>query len=182
MFTKRSAPGETMTSPSDLQSLREKRWEHARSFHCSNGQVKLPDLTSHFSLKDIMSITQEHTSQTGSPSHQSISLLDTLPAFMALSAAHNDMQETTITNMWMNLAAGYMVQAVAEQFLNHGWQSSQMLQSAFAWGFDANCLADEGSDEWQINAMFFGEEGILNGWDKIRNEHMQAVGYGKPDA
>ena len=76
----------------------------------------------------------------------------------------------------MRLAAGYMAQAAAEQYCVYGSHSGEVLQEAFAWGFDPECSEEEGSDEWQINALFFDEdESILRSWNKIRKEHMQAV-------
>jgi hypothetical protein len=29
---------------------------------------------------------------------------------------------------------------------------------AFAWGFDAELVAEEGTDEWETNAMFWDED------------------------
>jgi hypothetical protein len=85
------------------------------------------------------------------------------------------MNQTTITDVWMRLAAGYMAQAVAEQYLVYKSERHEVLQEAFAWGFDAECGAQEGSDEWQTNAMFWGEDEMVPGWEEVRNEHMQAV-------
>lgn len=103
------------------------------------------------------------------------SLLDTIPSFMALSAAANGMQESKITDTWMRLAAGYMAQAVVEQHLTFECRDDRVLTEAFRWGFDPDTPAKDGTDEWLVNAMFLDEEGEFTSWTAIRNEHMQAV-------
>lgn len=192
MFMSRSGFGDATPSASALQMLRQKRHNEASSFRSGNEDVMrpdLPNLTEYMTSPDIVAIKQERISPKSSPGIETppvahvrpfpppVSLLDTLPAFMALSAAQNAVHEATITEVWMHLAAGYMVQAVAEQFLAYEVQGSGVLQEAFAWGFDADCTAQEGSDEWQINAMFFGQDEMVYGWDVIRDEHMRAVGF-----
>lgn len=108
-------------------------------------------------------------------SPDSPSLLDTLPDFMAISAAQIMLQETIITDVWMRLAAGYMSHAVVEQILVYGIPGLEVLRQAFAWGFDENSNAEEGSDELQINAMFLREDGVVESWDDIRDAHIRAV-------
>ena len=108
----------------------------------------------------------------------SVSLLDTLPSFIALSAAQvASQEESSITEMWMRLAADYMAQAVAEQYLVYKSQRPDILQEAFAWGFDESSLAAEGTDEFAINVMFFDEdaEGTNSAWEDIRDDRMRAV-------
>ncbi|KAL6721100.1 hypothetical protein ACLMJK_000200 [Lecanora helva] len=190
MFTKRSIPSDTKPSKSELRALGQKRQNEARSFRSgdkNSSHFELPNLIEDLDLPDGLAINNgEITPMTGqvsfNPSGSDVpspktrlSLLDTLPAFMALSAAQTAMQEGTITDVWMHLAAGYMVQAVVEQYLVFKSQRKEVLREAFAWGFDADCDAAEGSDEWQINAMFFGESEIVSGWDRIRDEHMHAL-------
>lgn len=108
-------------------------------------------------------------------SHDSPSLLDTLPDFMAISAAQIMLQATNVTDVWMRLAAGYMSHAVVEQILVYRVPGLEVLRQAFAWGFDEHSNAGEGSDELQINAMFLGEDGVVEGWDDIRDAHIRAV-------
>ena len=75
----------------------------------------------------------------------------------------------------MRLAAGYMTQAVIEQYLVYGPPSSDVLKEAFAWGFDSAAMAKEGSGNWAVNAMFLDEEAEFESWQTIRDEHMRAV-------
>lgn len=188
MFTKRSAPVGTIFPGPVLQNLRHRRQEQAVSFRSGDNEyaaLDLPDLTEYLAPLNFMEIKQEnvgHECTRGnkmSENHDlfppTISLLDTIPLFMAVSAAQISLQEGTITETWMRLAAGYMAQAVAEQYLVYGSQRQQVLQEAFSWGFDPECRAEEGSDEFQINAMFWGVDAVVEGWDRIRDEHTQAV-------
>lgn len=188
MFTKRSAPVGTVFPGPVLQNLRHRRQEQATAFRSGDNDsaaLDLPDLTEYLAPLNVMEIKQErvgHESTGGKKRPENhdhfppaISLLDTIPPFMAVSAAQISMQEGTITETWMRLAAGYMAQAVAEQYLVYGSQRQQVLQEAFSWGFDPECRAEEGSDEFQINAMFWGVDAVVEGWDRIRDEHTQAV-------
>ena len=188
MFTKRSAPAETTPSAPVLQNLRHRRQEQAFSFRSGDNDfaaLDLPDLTEYLAPLNNMGFKKEYTglesaagnkmSETHDPSRPAISLLDTIPLFMAVSAAQISMQGGTITETWMRLAAAYMAQAVAEQYLVYGSQRKDVLQEAFSWGFDSECSAEEGSDGFQINAMFWGVDAVVDGWDRIRDEHTHAV-------
>ena len=105
------------------------------------------------------------------------SLLDNLPGFMAVSAAQVAMiNSSTVTKRWMSLAARYMMQSALEQYLVYGERGSEKLLQAFAWGFDAYLVADEGSDEWETNAVFWDDDAEVEGWEEIRSAHLEAVG------
>ena len=188
MFTKRSAPGEAALPGPVLQDLRHRRQKQAISFRSGNtdfAALEFPDLNEYLAPLDNIEAKKERTdhgittgnqrSETHALFQPAIPLLDTIPLFMAVSAAQISMQEGTITDTWMRLAAGYMAQAVAEQYLIYGSQCQEMLQEAFSWGFDPDCKAEEGSDDFQINAMFWGVDAVVDGWDRIRDEHAQAV-------
>lgn len=193
MFTKRTALKETMPSALALKMLRKKRREQANTFRSSDEtltRLHLPDMATHLAPSDSIKIKEEQTFQdetskapsqlpdlqdASEPIPPPISLLDTLPLFMALSASQNAMQATSITETWMQLAAGYMAQAVIEQYLVYGSQRPETLQECFAWGFDAECGTEEGSEQWQVNAMFWDEDGSVPDWDPIRDAHIHAV-------
>lgn len=188
MFTQRSAPAEATPPELTLQNLRRRRQEQAFSFRCGNNDfaaLDLPDLTKYLAPVNLIEDQKEHVSHEFTANYKmsethdlfrpAISLLDTIPLFMALSATQISMQEGTITDTWMRLAAGYMAQAVAEQYLVYGSQRQEVLQEAFSWGFDPDCIAEEGTDHFQINAMFWGVDAVVDGWDRIRDEHTQAV-------
>lgn len=149
-------------------------------------KLDLPDLTEYTAPPDNIQIKQERFTQNATQIGQNhgvqrspppaVSLLDTLPFFMALSAAHNATRDDArVTNVWMLLAAGYMAQATMEQYLIYGARRSDLLQDAFTWGFDAECGAEPNSDEWRINAMFWGDDEVIPGWDRVRDEHWQIV-------
>lgn len=188
MFTKRSAPAEATPPGPLLQNLRHRRQEQACSFRSGENElpgIELPNLDQYIVPLDAMEVDEEHTnpkSTTGNEIAETydllrpvISLLDTIPLFMAVAAAQIAMQEGTITETWMRLAAGYMAHAAAEQYLVYGSQRQEVLQEAFSWGFDPECSAEEGTDDFQINAMFWAVDAVVDGWDRIRDEHAQAV-------
>ena len=189
MFTKRSAPAEATTPGPIIQNLRHRRREQVVSFRSGDNDLttlKLPDLTEYLAPLNAIQIKKEHVDHESTTSNKilekhdafppAISLLDTIPLFMAVSAAQISMQGGTITDTWMRLAAGYMAQAVAEQYLVYGSRCRDVIQEAFSWGFDPDCHAEEGTDDFQINAMFWGVDAVVDGWDQIRDEHTQAVG------
>ena len=133
-----------------------------------------------------------------------LSLLDILPFFLSLSAI--SMSQSTfapgsvITPAWMRLAAGFMAQAVIEQYLvyddshrhreregdhSEGKQTPpptlSPLEEAFTWGFDPEATYEEGTEGFLINAMFFddtaaeGEGGEAVEWEEIKREHIDCV-------
>lgn len=104
-----------------------------------------------------------------------VSLQDTLPAFMALSAVHNSRHKDNITVPWMDLAARFMAQAALEQYVHYGANGSDVLLDAFAWGFNALSTAGKGSDDWEVNSMFLGEEGEVPEWAGIRKQFIGKV-------
>lgn len=176
---------------SALQDMRKRQCDQAKSSQSYNSLPDDLDTTaladSFFSPKPVFDThkhEQNHEQQldldptSDAPrrmSHDSPSLLDTLPGFMAISAAQIMLQATNITDVWMRLAAGYMSHAVVEQILVYGISGLEVFRQAFAWGFDENSNAGEGSDELQINAMFLGEDGVVEGWHDIRDAHIRAV-------
>ena len=185
MFTKRSAPAETILPRTVLQDLRHRRREQVRSSNVEITPLDFPNLTEYRTLsnntenKKVPTIHDSIPGRRGSKKCDSvqpaISLLDTIPLFMAMSAAQIALQGGTITEAWMRLAADFMAHAVAEQYLVYESRSRETLQEAFSWGFDPECSAEEGTDEFQINAMFWEVDAVVDGWDRIRDEHVQAV-------
>lgn len=179
-FVRRSSSSQTSPSLAALQRIRRQHLERAHLFRLEDQCEGLVVMAPTTDPLEKLQPTETVLSVSGtSPEHcktpGSLSLLDTLPAFMALSAAQKVSQESTISELWMRLAAGYMAQAYIEQVLVHGLTQPDILLEAFAWGFDAGSGAEEGSEEWQINVMFWSKYDVVAGWDGIRNEHIQAV-------
>lgn len=110
------------------------------------------------------------------PDHP-ISLIDTLPSFMALSAAQSVLQKQPVSVLWMRLAAGYMAHAALEQSLLRGVRLTDAVKEAFAWSYDPDLSAEQGTDEWAINAMFCDqeEEAEVLGWNDVKYEHIRTV-------
>ena len=114
--------------------------------------------------------------QVGMGTTPRVSLIGSIPSFMALTATQNEDQSSSVTEVWMDLAGTYMAQAVVEHGLKHGEIGPDVVHQAFErWDFDSNIDADEGSDEWHINALFWTEDGPIPEWKDIRNCHKQAV-------
>ncbi|KAL8663284.1 MAG: hypothetical protein Q9202_004033 [Teloschistes flavicans] len=106
-----------------------------------------------------------------------MTLKETLPLFLALSALQNSVQESTITELWMRLAAGYMAQAYAEQVLTCQGDRLGLLEEIFAWGmnFETSRLSKKGSDESQIIQMFNADSYVLRRWEDMKEEHIEAT-------
>ncbi|KAL8912270.1 MAG: hypothetical protein Q9171_002725 [Xanthocarpia ochracea] len=104
-----------------------------------------------------------------------IPLERTLPMFLALSAAQNELQGSTITEIWMMLAAGYMAQSYMEQVIVYQNQRPDLLEDAFHWGYDADCRSEEASDQWHISNMFDTDENLTHLWESIKEEHIEAL-------
>lgn len=131
-----------------------------------------------FSRRPSISTENAKESRSGNPHQehtQPMSLEQTLPLFLALSAVQNELQGSTITEIWMMLAAGYMAQSYIEQVVVYQNKRPGLLEEAFHWGYDEDCRAEGASEQWQINDMFGADEGSVRLWKTIREEHVQAV-------
>lgn len=174
LFTKRQHMSELSPTWKSLELSMRHRNTAATNFPHGRG---LPD------IKPYLDVEQHNMDSTARMTHEGgktknspiISLLETLPIFMALSAIGNMLQQSKITEVWMRLAAGFMAQAVIEQYLVYGSQRADLFYEAFAWGFDPHITAKEDSEAWMINAMFFNEDGEFEMWHDIKVEHMRAI-------
>ena len=70
-----------------------------------------------------------------------------------------------------------MAEAVLEQYLVFGGTGPDLIRDAFAYGYDVESLAAEGSDELLITNLFRGGEDDREvvGWQGIMREHLEAV-------
>ncbi len=173
LFTTRSASSGVIPSRPAFEPMRQQQ-EPKNSFRKrveANGGLEPTSQTEALSTPAADKLS---TTKSSEPTPR-VSLLDTLPVFMALSAAHLSLQDHKITLIWMRLAAGYMAQAVAEQYLNYNSPRPEVLYEAFHFGFDPESDAQEGTDEWHVNKMFLGEDGVVEEWENIRQEHMRAL-------
>ena len=193
LFTRRSTPRTTSNRP--LPALLELRTRNRASSQAYlahradaldidtgllSSRLPIPDAATDANRRHALASSSLCKPPNLYGTSTSVSLLDTLPAFMALSAVQNAMQESDITALWMHLAARYMAQAVLEQYSIYGAKESDTLLYAFAWGFDADSTAEEGSDDWEVNVMFSGEEGEVPEWAGIRNHYINLVKVDEP--
>ncbi|KAL8832411.1 MAG: hypothetical protein Q9191_000283 [Dirinaria sp. TL-2023a] len=178
MFTSRFTPKSPIDPPiTELLKLRRQNKQRADAFHHGKDMRDMLD-SENVGASEQRLTASEREGETLMNNYRAsgdFSLLDTLPNFMSLSAAQSVLQDRPITDIWMRLAAGYMAHSALEQCLKHDVPLSNALEEAFAWGFDPESTAEEGSDEWQVNAMFLGEDDEIFGWSEIRNEHMRTL-------
>ena len=180
MFTARFALTSIEPPPTRLRRVRWQTKENTNEFDRTSNPWHVGELG--VMNREASKRNKTQKPQSLYPASGEISLLDTLPSFMALSAAQSVLQDRPITDIWMRLAAGFMAHAALEQHLVYGVPLSDAIRVAFAWGFDAESTAQEGSDDWQINAMFLGQDEEVLGWNEIKDEHMEAVSFQSPDA
>ncbi|KAI9773439.1 MAG: hypothetical protein M1840_007655 [Geoglossum simile] len=119
-------------------------------------------------------LTHHYPSHTHQPHHgtpSSLSLRDTLPQFMELSAYITSIYESgRVNETWEKMAAEYMLQAALEAYLVYGEQGDEPLKECFAWGFD-----ERDEQGMLVNAMFWDEEGeVMRKWTEIRREYLRA--------
>lgn len=185
----RFAPSYASPTASVTQALRDRHCERAKASsyynrlpHDLNAETLATSLSSSISSSDITTFAKNSLvfnlarAVNSSPNAKlTTTLLDTLPEFMALSASKAMLDARNITETWMRLAAGYMSHAYMEQVLACGNSGIAPLLEAFAWGFDEFSNAVDGSDKENINVMFLGEDGTLEGWDDLREAHIRAV-------
>ena len=196
LFTRRTEDSKSNPSSAALLSLRSQHHERAQAFLSHYNVTAGLDLSAFDNSTPIAKCCRgqqrplilEKFISTGSPrgyhgSSRSISLLDTLPSFMALSAAQNILQGNHITILWMELAARYMAEAVLEQYLIYGAEGPGVIREAFAYGFNVESIAQADNEDLRITNMFWGGENEceIPGWKNIRYEHLSAVSA-TPDA
>ena len=192
LFTLRKRMSQSSIPPYNMHDLRNKQRDPINDLRCNERRGSstnpLNPAGLHAPFKEVhmkQGIEASNVTCANAPSQPnvrfpSISLLNTLSSFIALSAVQIALQEESIiTERWMRLAAGYMAQAVAEQYLLYNSQNPNVVQEAFAWGFDEKNTAEEGTDDYLINVMFWDEntEGVYEKWVRIRDEHMRAVSF-----
>jgi hypothetical protein len=135
--------------------------------------LPLPPSTLHQNRRNVLA--QHYPSQTHQPHHgtpSSLSLRDTLPQFMELSAYITSIYKSgRVNETWEKMAAEYMLQAALEAYLVYGEQGDGPLRECFAWGFD-----EKDEQDVLVNALFWDEEGeVMRKWTEIRREHLRAV-------
>lgn len=80
----------------------------------------------------------------------SAALLDVLPSFMAVVAARNELNNSTLNKALIELVGEFMLQACLEQYLVRGASGSDAVDEAFAWGYKVNYVAP-GKEGQQID-------------------------------
>lgn len=160
------------TGPFPASSLQVQRHRLLKAFARSIDSTSTSH--SHANSNSSEEATVEET-YYGTPA--SLSLLDTLPLFMALCAGQTALHGHGPTDRFLRLAARYMAEAALEQYLVYGATGADPLREAFAYGFDEAVTADAGSEELAVTNLFWGgeDEREVEGWRGVRGEHLRAV-------
>ena len=205
LFTQRLTRNPTTPTRDALQSLRKQNQTRAQSW--IETEDRLPSTGFNFQLleEDLLLSQQElernraHVlHELGIPAEDEgyedafygtsscVSLLDILPLFMQVSAARNGMSGSNLTDFWMQMACGFMLQACLEQYLVFGSRGTDAVDEAFAWGYKddhSNDMEIEGGGEErtssvkEINEMFEDEDYAteVEGWSSIKTRHLERL-------
>lgn len=106
-----------------------------------------------------------------------VSLMDTLTAFMSLnSMALDPIEAWSINPAWMELAAEYMLQAALEQYCLYGAEGVRALQECFAWGYNPSLANVADREVFTVNAMFRDDsEETQRAWEATQKRYLQTV-------
>lgn len=106
-----------------------------------------------------------------------VSTLDLLPLFVKVSAASSSIHGSNLTERWMRLACEFMLQACLEQYLVYGANGSEVLDEAFAWGYQDGEGAQGDTVPSEVNDMFeddtFASE--VEGWTALKDEYLREL-------
>jgi hypothetical protein len=128
----------------------------------------------------------------------SLALLDILPLFMSVIAARNELANSNLSLGLMDLAARFMLQACLEQYLIFGFDGSDAIDEAFAWGYKRPHAATESEDQVDsVNSqgvedvsdetirMFQAEDGVQEenpDWRDLKAEYIALLADETPGA
>ncbi|SMY28894.1 unnamed protein product [Zymoseptoria tritici ST99CH_1A5] len=198
LFTQRLTLNNTTPPLKSLSALRNQNRARAHDWIKSAKYRPTADhSTDH--LSETLSIPTEHivrqrarvlhqnsviagTKPSTTPSHygqpSSISLLDLLPLFMRLSASFQNLLNISVSKTWCDLAVGWMLQACLEQYLIYRANGKEILDEAFAWGFNPGAEGGIDGDEGdKVNDMFKDDESEqeIPGWKEMRQRALEKL-------
>ncbi|KAF2096525.1 hypothetical protein NA57DRAFT_78128 [Rhizodiscina lignyota] len=187
LFTRRFVQSGTTPSAENLEALRQtletraSEWfaevEETLEVEAYFMQLGLPaDRLQHTkdSFAHQLSLSPTSAAFYGTP--ESVSLLDVLPSFLVASSAMRDVFSTNITQMFMELAAEFMMQASLEQYLAYGNRGADPLKMCFAWGW-RETPSSALQEEQEINKMFRDEDldQEVDGWAAVRTGYVRRL-------
>jgi hypothetical protein len=187
LFTRRFTENNTSMPSDELEALRQGNLERAREYWAG---VERPNLNDGFKNLRSTSEQLEHNrsrfatrlrlpqSSSGFYGHaESMSLLDLLPLFLSLSAAHAaHFNQANISDSYMTLAASFMMHATMEQYFVCGARGACALLQSFAWGWKA-IPGSSWNEEGLVNRMFRDEDlqQEIEGWAEKRDGYFAVV-------
>jgi len=186
LFTQRLTRNPTTPAKEQLQELRNANAERARVWRGGAEEPAPLDDTDNRPVEQDIERNRAHVlRELNIPAENEeyedafygtsacIALLDLLPLFMRVSALRDAMtgSEDKVTELFMCLAAEFMLQACLEQILVIGTKRKlgNLLGEAFAWGYKKNCK----SEDKEIDMMFTDPmyEVEVQGWKNIKEAH-----------
>lgn len=105
-----------------------------------------------------------------------IALKEALREFMVLTTwASANFAE--VSNLWMQTATNFMLQAALEAYRCHGASDLDALNECFAWGLtEMDSVGEVDIEEVVINEMFAGDEGEVSlEFEVLKNEMLADV-------
>lgn len=119
----------------------------------------------------------------------SVTLLDLLPLFVAVSAARFETVSADLNEKWMQMACAFMLQACLEQYLVVGAQGMDAVDEAFAWGAKTTSAVGDAEIEGaggkieqedevdEINDMFIDDvyEEEVKGWTEMKRAYLDLL-------
>lgn len=195
LFTQRLTHNPTTPSETSLESLRgsnlQRAWNWIRdtsnapsaSFSVDGFDAQLPIPAQELERNRALTLQEldipaedEESEELFYGTSSCVSLLDILPLFMEVSAARNAMNASNLSERWMNLASELMLQACLEQYLVVGAQGTDVVDEAFAWGYEGEPPANVHHNV-DINDMFEDEEYAteVEGWSQIKRSYLERL-------
>ncbi|KAI9809640.1 MAG: hypothetical protein M1825_000072 [Sarcosagium campestre] len=105
-------------------------------------------------------------------------LLDTLPLFMTLSAEVSlEMEQSDVTQRWIDLALQFMLHAVLEAYLIDGAKGPSAVEEAYAWGVGPLPVPDDSGQGFDlVYEMLTDDQGaVLEEWVQSRRTSMELL-------
>lgn len=183
-FTRRFHPSPTTPSLTVLRELRLENYHRARRYgkpDVDRRSHATPTISQTRLVRNQQHVFKQLLVPKASSgfygTEDSMSLLDLLPQFMALSAAQVQKSEWIMNELWLNTAAEFMLQAALEQFSTFGQSGWQVVAEAFAWGWNPTLEDSVSDDEKSINRMFKDEteQCEIERWESVKHQYWVAI-------
>lgn len=189
LFTRRFVENEATPSPEALQELRQTIRTRAREWLVEQDTPEFDQEYLEFNAEaeelhrnkglfvHRLALPPDFVDFYGSD--RSVTLLDLLPSFLATASSMRRVFSTNMSQMFMELAATFMMQASMEQYLVYGSKGVGPLMECFAWGWRRS-PSEVWQDEADVIQMFKDEDlqEEVDGWAEVRSKYFNLVSKG----